>query len=247
MKSQASLLQQGYICKTKELRSISNGLRFTPVVCMMLAMYGLYLQNPYFHYIIAALGIIPFWFPKGHPFDMLYNQVVRKIIQAPRLPPNPLPRRIACLMGGTMNIFIGVSFHLGNPVAAYIIGAMLIFLQLIVISTHFCLASYLYEYALKLVGKWKAPISLENAKNLLKKGALLVDVRNPDEFSHGTIEGSINIPLSELEYERLKGKAVLLYCKSGIRSAEGREKLRVLGHPNVYNLGSMSRWKAYAE
>ena len=66
---QNGLMQQGYCTYTGDnLKSISNGLRFTPLLCMFLAIYGLViLQNPNWHFVIAALGIIPFWFPNHHP------------------------------------------------------------------------------------------------------------------------------------------------------------------------------------
>jgi len=241
---QKCLVQQGYNdCTASELRNISNGLRFTPTICMFIAAYGLYIQNPYLHFFIALLGIGSFWFPKHHPFDLLYNHVIRHFLGAVKIPPSPLPRRIACLIGGSMNVFIGISFMAGSVLSAYIFGAMLISLQIIVITTHFCLASYLYEYALRLFGKWIPLIPIEEAKNLISKGALLVDVRNPDEFASGYIDGAINIPLPELYVdERLKGKELLLYCSSGMRSVEGIKKLARMGHTNTYNLGSINRW-----
>jgi len=242
---QKSLVQQGYNnCTVSELRSISNGLRFTPTLCMLLAIYGLYIQNPYWHFAIALLGILPFWFPKHHPFDVLYNKAIRHLVGANKIPPSPLPRRIACLVGGSMNIFIGLSFLVGNVIGAYIFGVILISLQIIVITTHFCLASYLYEYALKLIGKWIPLISIEEAKSMLSHGALLIDVRNPDEYANGFLDGAINIPLPDLESnEQLRGKELLLYCNSGMRSVEGIKKLAKLGHTNTYNLGSIKRWK----
>ena len=97
-----------------------------------------------------------------------------------------------------MNIFIGLSFMAGSVLSAYIFGAILISLQIIVITTHFCLASYLYEYALRLFGKWIPLISIKEAKAMLSNGAVLLDVRNPDEFANGYLEGAINIPLPEL-------------------------------------------------
>lgn len=242
---QKSLVQQGYNnCTVNELRSISNGLRFTPSLCMLLAVYGIYIQNPFWHFVIALLGILPFWFPSHHPFDLLFNHVIRHFVGAVKIPPSPLPRRIACLVGGTMNIFIGISFMAGSVTSAYVFGTILISLQIIVITTHFCLASYLYEYTLRLIGKWIPVISIEDAKTMVSNGAVLIDVRNPEEFADGYIEGAINIPLLELDInEKIKGKELLLYCESGMRSVEGIKKLAKLGHTDTYNLGSIKRWK----
>ena len=135
---QKSLNQQGYDYSPEDLRKLDWGLRFTPMLCMFGAIYGLYIQQPYLHFALAALGILPFWFPAWHPLDMFYNAILRHVVRGVKLPPNPLPRRIACLMGGSMNIGIGFGFLYGNVTLAYVFGAILIPLQIIVISTHLC-------------------------------------------------------------------------------------------------------------
>lgn len=244
----SGLVQQGYNCYTKEeLNNISNGLRFTPLVCMFLAIYGLYIQNPYLHFGIAALGIIPFWFPNHHPFDIFYNKVFRHLVKGNALPSNPLPRRIACLMGGMMNIGIGLAFLYSNVTLAYVFGAILITLQLVVISTHFCVASWMYEMVLRMFGKWDDFISVEKAKDLIKNGALLVDVRNPNEYEKFHLANAINIPLDNLESDqRLKDHTAILYCKSGMRCSDGKKRLQKMGITNVYNFGGFNRWKEEA-
>ncbi len=240
----AGLVQQGYNCYTKsELKNISNGLRFTPLVCMFLALYGLYIQSPYLHFVIAAMGILPFWFPNHHPLDIFYNKVFRHIVGGQALPSNPLPRRIACLMGGMMNIGIGLAFLYSNITLAYIFGAILITLQLVVITTHFCVASWMYEMAMRMFGKWDDFISVANAKQLMKDGVLLVDVRNPAEYENGHLEGAINIPLDNLENDaRLNNNQAILYCKSGMRSSDGKNRLAKKGITEIYNFGGMNRW-----
>ena len=242
---QSALIQQGY-CTYPEakLRSISNGLRFTPLVCMFLALYGLLvLHNPYWHFAIAALGIIPFWFPEHHPFDLLYNHVVRHVVKAEKLPANPLPRRIACVMGGLMNVGIGASFYFGNTTLAYVFGAVLIVLQLVVITTHICVASVMYEGLLKLIGKYEGPIAVAQAKALLDKGYALVDVRSPEEFRKGHIDGATNIPLDILaECGNLPQNGIIVYCASGMRSLDATQRLRRMGYTNAQNLGAMERW-----
>jgi len=241
----SGLIQQGYKSFTpSELNNISNGLRFTPLVCMLLAIYGLYLQNPYWHFGIAALGIIPFWFPSSHPFDVFYNKVFRHLVGGVSLPSNPLPRRIACFMGGLMNVGIGLSFYFGNVPAAYVFGAILIVLQLIVITTHFCVASWMYEGFMKLTGNWDNYISKEEAQQLIAEGAILVDVRNPNEFNAGHIKDAINIPVSNIANdERLKNTPAVLYCRSGMRCIEAKKKLAKIGNEKIYNLGSMKKWE----
>jgi rhodanese-related sulfurtransferase len=89
-------------------------------------------------------------------------------------------------------------------------------------------------------------ITPAEAKTLVKKGAPLVDVRTPDEFAAGHIEGAINIPIDELDArkgELPKDKDIVLYCRSGARSERGRTLLVGAGFTKVFNLGAMSNWK----
>ena len=239
------LLQQGYCNYSGEnLKSISNGLRFTPLLCMFLALYGLIvLQNPTWHFVIAALGIVPFWFPNHHPFDLLFNGVIRHLFKAEKLPANPLPRRIACVMGGLMNVGIGIAFLYENTMLAYVFGVVLIILQIVVITTHICVASIMYEGILKLIGIYEGPISVDKAKSLLTKGYTFVDVRSPEEFNKKSIEGAVNIPLDILENcENIPSKGSIIYCKSGMRTYDAISRLKKMGYTNVENFGSIDRW-----
>ncbi len=239
------LIQQGYNhCNVHELKNISNGLRFTPLVCMALALYGLYIQNPYLHFVIAGLGIIPFWFPSAHPFDLVYNYGFRHLVGGMKLPANPLPRRIACVMGGLMNVGIGISFMMGSVIAAYSFGVILIALQLIVITTHFCVASWMYEGIMKMLGLWNPPISKEVALQLIENGAILVDVREMDEFAAGHIPGAINVPLNTVDASDLltTDKDLIVYCRSGMRSLDALKRLGKKGKENVFNFGGKDRW-----
>ncbi len=89
-------------------------------------------------------------------------------------------------------------------------------------------------------------VPAEKARELLRRGALVVDVRNPGEFNAGHLPGAINIPLGSLRTElpqRVpdKGQVLLLHCLSGTRSGIARQQLKALGYPNVFNLGSYGR------
>jgi hypothetical protein len=244
--SQRALTQQGYDYSAEQLAELSWGLRFTPAVCMAGAVVGLATQQAWIHFTLAALGILPFWFPTWHPLDRLYNHVLRPLWKGVVLPPNPLPRRIACLMGGSMNVAIGAAFVAGSVPVAYGFGAVLIALQLIVISTHFCVASWMYEGLLRMLGRWTPPVSAERARELVEAGAQLVDVREPDEFSRGHLPGAVNLPLSQLEEHaaELSGTAALLYCQSGLRSQRALILMMHSKHcpDEIYNLGAMHRW-----
>jgi len=77
----------------------------------------------------------------------------------------------------------------------------------------------------------------------LKNGAIVVDVRSPEEYSSGHIEGSINIPLQELAAKATqlnKEKTILLCCASGTRSGMATTLLKGKGFSNVLNAGPWS-------
>jgi len=77
-------------------------------------------------------------------------------------------------------------------------------------------------------------------------GGLIVDVRQVDEFEHGHIEGSISIPLNEIErrHNEFNNADPILVCASGIRSHEAKTKLEALGIRNVRELeNGMASWK----
>ncbi|WP_055443039.1 rhodanese-like domain-containing protein [Lacinutrix himadriensis] len=93
-------------------------------------------------------------------------------------------------------------------------------------------------------------VSTQEMQALLKMDKVqLVDVRTPKEFKSGYIETAQNIdffsPTFDEDILKLdKDKPVLLYCKSGGRSAKCAEKLQLAGFTKIYDLeGGISRWK----
>ncbi len=78
---------------------------------------------------------------------------------------------------------------------------------------------------------------------LLAQGAIIVDVRTPDEFKAGSRRSSINIPLAQLEKKAAKldrQKPVIVCCATGARSASAVATLKRQGFATVINAGS---WK----
>ena len=76
---------------------------------------------------------------------------------------------------------------------------------------------------------------------LVKNGALIVDVRTKNEFHGGHIHGSVNIPLDQLgdNLNKLKDKnrTIITCCASGGRSAYAKKMLNSCGYINVFNGG----------
>lgn len=76
------------------------------------------------------------------------------------------------------------------------------------------------------------------------EGAQLVDVRTPAEFAGGHVRGAVNIPVGDLasRADALDAsRPVVVYCRSGARSAAAASQLRARGF-EVHDLGPMSAW-----
>jgi rhodanese-related sulfurtransferase len=81
----------------------------------------------------------------------------------------------------------------------------------------------------------------EDLENIIKNGALIVDVRTPEEFKEGHIEGSLNVPLDEIPNAvawMQKDVPTVLVCASGNRSAQAVMILKANGFLKVYNGGA---------
>lgn len=80
-----------------------------------------------------------------------------------------------------------------------------------------------------------------NYADLIKQGAIILDVRSKSEFSSGHIKGAINIPVSVLAQQlgqlKDKNKTIITCCASGMRSASAKSVLKSNGYTNVYNGG----------
>ncbi|MDB2432616.1 rhodanese-like domain-containing protein [Luminiphilus sp.] len=78
---------------------------------------------------------------------------------------------------------------------------------------------------------------------------VIIDVRTPQEFATGSIEGAVNLPLKGLPDSLLNegialDEEVVVYCRSGRRSAQAKTLLKAAGFELVFDGGPMSQLKA---
>src|SRR5690606_38759124 len=97
-------------------------------------------------------------------------------------------------------------------------------------------------------------INAAQAKELIAKGALIVDVRDAQEIAQsGKIAGAISVSRGMLEFRADPAspyhdknfdieRTLILYCASGGRSALGASTLKDMGYARVYNLGAFKDW-----
>jgi rhodanese-related sulfurtransferase len=88
-----------------------------------------------------------------------------------------------------------------------------------------------------------AKIAPEEAKRLVDAGAVLVDIRAPDEHARESIPGARNLPLGQRPSRELAGP-VVFHCRSGMRTAANAAKLAQSVDCEAYLLdGGIEAWK----
>lgn len=92
-------------------------------------------------------------------------------------------------------------------------------------------------------------ITAEQAKERMDSGddIVIVDVRTEDEYAQGHISGAILIPNETIGTEMPDAlpdtdQEILVYCRSGSRSAKASKKLIEAGYTNVYDFGGIIDW-----
>ena len=82
-------------------------------------------------------------------------------------------------------------------------------------------------------------------------GAVLLDVRTPQEYREGHIPESINVPLQTLDKVRSvvenKDTELFVYCYSGARSRQAAAALGQMGYTNVRNIGGIAAYQGKVE
>ena len=77
---------------------------------------------------------------------------------------------------------------------------------------------------------------------LIKQGAIILDVRSKGEFAGGHIKNAINIPVEQLGNNlaklKDKNKCIVCCCASGMRSGSAKRMLEAKGYNAVFNGGS---------
>lgn len=101
-------------------------------------------------------------------------------------------------------------------------------------------------------------VSIEDMEQTIGSGALVIDIREPQEHAQGVVAGALAIPRGVLEFnlfnlpmlmnlseEDALAKPIYLYCASGGRSALAAHSLQTIGFTNVHSVaGGFQAWTA---
>lgn len=95
---------------------------------------------------------------------------------------------------------------------------------------------------------YSSRISPEQAMEIMADNSVIIlDVRELHEFNTGHIPDAVSLPIGEISdaVERMipdKGQIILVYCRSGARSADAAAMLAEMGYYNVFDIGGILDW-----
>jgi hypothetical protein len=121
----SNLTTQGYCPSDAERRELSLGLRFSTGLCLTLVIVALTLESPVMVFALSGIGVIA-GFSARHPFDHLWNRVVRHAVGGPVLPPNPARRRHAFKVATVWLVAVGGLLSAGVTTVALLLGGLLV-------------------------------------------------------------------------------------------------------------------------
>jgi hypothetical protein len=143
--SRGCLTMQGYgSLSDGERRSLWLGLRFSPVLCPTGIALGTALTSPALLLAMAVAAGVGGLLTAKHPFDYVYDAVLRPLLGGPSVPPSPAPRRFACQMATLWIAAIAVAFLVDATVIAWVLAVPLLLVAATVTTTNWCLPSLIY-------------------------------------------------------------------------------------------------------
>jgi hypothetical protein len=136
----ANLKTQGYCLTDAQGRELWIGLRFSTGLCLALVVTALALESAPMVFALTAIGVLA-GFTARHPFDHLWNIVVRRLVGGPVLPPNPTRRRHAFKIATVWLASVGALLAAGEATLALVLGGLLVGACATVTATNLCLPS----------------------------------------------------------------------------------------------------------
>lgn len=100
----------------------------------------------------------------------------------------------------------------------------------------------MFKKILRKLYRHKENISVKEMLEIIKtnNNVVLLDVRSTQEYEEGHINGSVNIPVYDLEKKATqklnKESIIIVYCSAGVRSKRAIQTLKKQGYKNLYNI-----------
>ncbi|HEX6533979.1 MAG TPA: DUF4395 domain-containing protein [Gemmatimonadaceae bacterium] len=130
------------------LAELGPWIRWSPALCAAVMVVGVTLRSPLVLWALAGVAgigaILPF-----HPFDLIYNHVVRRFTGTRPLPHNGPQRHFACALAATWLVATGWAFVTGADVLGLVLGVALTSMAVLTSVTHICVPSLIYNALLR--------------------------------------------------------------------------------------------------
>ena len=137
--------EQGYTNQSEnEINDLAFGNRFAYRLCVSVLVIGVALQSiP----VLATMMVIAFFgvVLPNHPFDYLYNGLLSKAMNKPKVPKRSVQLKFSCSLA---TVWIGgviYLFYAEHVIAAYFLGGLLITVATLVASIDFCIPSIIFN------------------------------------------------------------------------------------------------------
>jgi hypothetical protein len=144
------LKAQGYFgYSDSELSSLAFGNRFAYIICTLILIIGVVTANVSTLLLMSLVAfggsILPY-----HPFDYIYNHLLRYRINKPELPPRSKQLKFTCKVATLWLIVTAYLFYDGFTTAGYVLGSLLATVAFIVGTTDVCIPSKFYNLIFKI-------------------------------------------------------------------------------------------------
>ena len=144
------LKAQGYCnLSDAEISELAFGNRFAYILCgsiVAVAVATAHIPTLLAMTVVAFMGILlPY-----HPFDYIYNHMLRGVLNKPKLPPRSKQLKFACVIATLWLIATTYLFYAGLVLAGYVLGGLLVAVAFLVSATDFCIPSMIYNFIFKV-------------------------------------------------------------------------------------------------
>ena len=141
---------QGYFNHSdSEISELAFGNRFAFIVCGSIVALGVATANVP---ILAAMTLVAFGgvILPYHPFDYVYNHLLRSMMNKPKLPPRSMQLKFTCVVATLWLVGTIFLFYSGFAIAGYVAGGLLVIVAFIVSTMDFCIPSTIYNFLFKV-------------------------------------------------------------------------------------------------
>lgn len=144
-----SIRTQGY-CDYSDanLSELAFGNRFAYYLCSFFLLIGVISGNIPVLSAMMVVSIFGVMLP-NHPFDYIYNILLSKPLNKPKLPRRSQQLKFACIISTVWLATTIYLFYAGYSIAGYVSGGVLFSIAFLVSTTDFCIPSLVYNFLLK--------------------------------------------------------------------------------------------------